>query len=107
MPTKVITSGVICGVGDIIAQALAFKTAAAETFTLGAFVRAIEPQRFGIYAFLGAFWIAPIVHYWFDWLESVTKGKGGPPKTFAGTMGKALKMVALDQTIGAPVVNAG
>lgn len=105
--TKVITSGVICGVGDILAQALAFKSAATDSVTLGAFVGALEFQRFAIYGFLGAFWIAPIVHYWFNALESMTKSKNGPPKTFAGRMGKALKMMALDQAIGAPVVNAG
>lgn len=105
--TKVITSGVICGVGDILAQALSFKSAATDSVTLGAFVGALELQRFVIYGLLGAFWIAPVVHYWFNALESATKSKKGPPKTFAGRMGKALKMMALDQSIGAPVVNAG
>ncbi|CAN0391400.1 unnamed protein product, partial [Laminaria digitata] len=107
LSTKVITSGVICGVGDIMAQALAFKPAPGQVFTMGAFAKAVELQRFAIYGVIGALWIAPVVHYWFDLLESVMKSPKGPPKTFAGKMGKALKMVSLDQTIGAPVVNAG
>lgn len=106
MRTKIITSGVICGIGDIIAQALMFKQSTAA-LTLGGFVGALELQRFSIYAMLGAFWIAPIVHYWFDALESVTRSPKGPPKTFMGKMGKALKMVTLDQSLAAPLVNAG
>lgn len=104
--TKVITSGVICGIGDIMAQGIAFSQAG-RTLTLGAMAAALEMQRFIIYSVLGAFWIAPIVHYWFEAIENVTKSPKGPPKTFAGRMGKALKMVTLDQTIGAPIVNAG
>lgn len=107
LPTKIITSGVICGVGDIMAQALAFKSSAVQSFSLGAFASALEFQRFAIYGVLGAFWIAPLVHFWFDMLENVTKSKNGPPKTFGGKMGKALRMVAIDQTIGAPITNAG
>lgn len=106
MRTKIITSGVICGIGDIMAQALMF-TQASGAVTLGKFVRSVELQRFSIYTFLGAFWIAPFVHYWFDTLESITKSPEGPPRTFVGRMGKALKMVTLDQSIGAPLVNAG
>lgn len=105
--TKVITSGIICGIGDIMAQGISFTQTAATTVTLGAFAGALEMQRFVIYSILGAFWIAPIVHYWFDAIENVTKSPKGPPKTFAGRMGKALKMVTLDQTVGAPLVNAG
>ncbi|CAM9643416.1 unnamed protein product, partial [Hapterophycus canaliculatus] len=60
---------------------------------------------------LGAVWIAPVVHYWFDALDATVKEKkqvaGGPPPSFATNMVRALKMVTLDQTIGAPVVNAG
>ncbi|CAN0334799.1 unnamed protein product, partial [Ectocarpus sp. 12 AP-2014] len=47
--TKVITSGVICGIGDIMAQALAFKTAATESFSLGSFLAALEFKRLAIY----------------------------------------------------------
>ena len=107
LTTKVITSGVICGAGDIMAQALAFKPAPLQAFTIGAFVKAIDVQRFAIYGVLGAVWIAPVIHYWFDLLESLMKNPKGPPTTFAGRMGKAMKMVALDQSIGAPFVNAG
>lgn len=108
LTTKVITSGVICGVGDIMAQALAFKPVPpAQAFTIGAFVKAIELQRFAIYGVIGAVWIAPVIHYWFDLLERLTKSPKGPPTTFAGTMVKAAKMVTLDQSIGAPLVNAG
>lgn len=60
---------------------------------------------------LGALWIAPVVHYWFDALEAATKDKkavpGAPAPSFSMRMFKALKMVTLDQTIGAPLVNAG
>lgn len=107
LTTKVITSGVICGAGDIMAQALAFTPAPTKSFTLGAFVKAIDLQRFAIYGVLGAVWIAPVVHYWFDLLENVFKSPKGPPTTFAGKMGKAMKMVSVDQSIGAPLVNAG
>lgn len=108
---QVITSGVICGIGDILAQALAFKLAATEALTLGGLVAALEFKRFAIYTFLGAVWIAPVVHYWFDLLEDKFKDKkaaaGAPPPSFAMKMFKALKMVTVDQTIGAPLVNSG
>lgn len=104
--TKVVTSGVICGIGDIMAQGMSFAQSAAAV-TLGGFAGALQMQRFVIYTLLGAFWIAPIVHYWFDAIDKVTTSPAGPPKTFAGRMGKALKMVTLDQVIGAPLVNAG
>jgi len=94
-----------------MAQALAFKTAATEAVTLSAFLSALELKRFGIYAVLGALWIAPVVHYWFDALEAAFKDKktvaGTPPPSFSMKMFKALKMVTVDQTIGAPLVNAG
>lgn len=105
---QIITSGVICGIGDILAQALAFKLAATEAVSLGALVAALEFKRFAIYTFLGAVWIAPVVHYWFDALEAGFKDKKAVASpSFAMKMFKALKMVTLDQTIGAPVVNAG
>lgn len=105
---QVITSGVICGIGDILAQALAFKLAATEAVTLGGLMAALEFKRFAIYTFLGAVWIAPVVHYWFDALEAGFKDKkGSPTPSFAMKMFKAFKMVTVDQTIGAPLVNAG
>lgn len=108
---QVITSGVICGIGDILAQALAFKLAATEALSLGGLLAALEFKRFAIYTFLGAVWIAPVVHYWFDALEAGFKDKkavpGGPSPSFAMKMFKAFKMVTVDQTIGAPLVNAG
>ncbi|CAM9775740.1 unnamed protein product [Ectocarpus sp. 4 AP-2014] len=109
--TKVITSGVICGIGDIMAQALAFKTAATESFSLGSFLAALEFKRLAIYGVLGALWIAPVVHYWFDGLDAVFKDKkavpGAPPPSLIKRTFKIFNMVALDQIIGAPLVNAG
>ncbi len=94
-----------------MAQALAFKTAASESMTLSAFLSALDLKRFGIYSILGFLWIAPLVHYWFDALEAVFKDKKAvgstPPPSFSMKMFKVLKMVTLDQTIGAPLVNAG
>lgn len=107
LPTKIVTSGIICAIGDVMAQALSFATGEAGPFTLGSFARALEFQRLIIYGVLGALWMAPVVHYWFDALEDLTKGNKGPTTTFRGKMGKALKMVALDQSIGAPLVNSG
>lgn len=108
---QIITSGVICGVGDIMAQALTFKTAATEAVTLSGFLDALDLTRFGIYGVLGALWIAPVVHYWFDALEAAFKDKkaaaGAPPPSFSMKMFKAVKMVTVDQSIGAPLVNAG
>lgn len=78
------------------------------------------PPPLGLFAFpstaakpavLGALWIAPVVHYWFDALDATIKEKkqvaGEPAPSFATKMLRALKMVTLDQTIGAPIVNAG
>lgn len=107
LPTKIITSGVICAIGDVMAQALAFVSSGVSSVTLGGFMKAFEFKRFIIYGMLGAAWIAPIVHYWFNALEDLFKGVKVPDNSFSGKMGKALKMVVIDQTIGAPIVNAG
>lgn len=99
----------ICGIGDILAQALSFKLAATKAVTLGGMLAALEFKRFAIYTVLGAIWIAPVVHYWFDALEATFKDKkiGAPPPSFQMKMFKVLKMVVADQTIGAPIVNSG
>lgn len=107
LPTKIVTSGIICAIGDVMAQALAYVTSGASSVTIGGFIRSFEFKRFIIYGMLGAAWIAPIVHYWFDALEDLFKGVKVPENSFTGKMGKALKMVAIDQSIGAPIVNAG
>ncbi|CAN0439514.1 unnamed protein product [Pylaiella littoralis] len=94
-----------------MAQALLFKTAVTEAMSLGAFLASLDFKRLSIYTVLGAVWTAPVVHYWFDLLEAAFKDKkkaaGTPPLSFAMRMFKALKMVTLDQAIGAPLVNTG
>lgn len=105
--TKIITSGVICGAGDIMAQGLAFRSNEMTTGGLGAFVRGIDLQRLNIYALLGAVYIAPLIHYWFNALEAIASSPEDPPKTKKGRVKKAAKMVTIDQTIGAPICNAG
>ena len=107
LPTKVITSGVICAIGDVVAQALSFSNSAVGPVNLRTFAKALEFKRLAIYGVLGAVWVAPLCHYWFDALEDFFKGDKNPLDTFKGKMIKALKMVTADQVIGAPVVNAG
>ncbi|CAM9789397.1 unnamed protein product [Choristocarpus tenellus] len=95
--TKIVTSGVICGLGDIVAQALMFGGIGAKFFG------ALDIRRLITYAMMGALYLAPIVHYWFDAIDRI----GPMNKTLPARTRKAGKMVALDQLIGAPIVNGG
>lgn len=56
---------------------------------------------------LAALWIAPVAHYWFGALDAATKDGGTVGDRFARRMFKALKMVSLDETVGAFIINAG
>lgn len=113
LQTKMITSGVICGLGDVLAQALAVGG-------FGALKNVFELKRCLIYGSIGGLYLAPLIHYWFEVLEKLTsrrdvrgvsKGKPVIDESRTNTMGerlkKAGKMVLLDQAVASPFLNGG
>ncbi|CAM9358957.1 unnamed protein product [Discosporangium mesarthrocarpum] len=103
--TKCVTSGVICGIGDVMAQALTIGSRK-QAAGVAAFLGLMDLRRLVIYALMGAVYLAPIVHYWFEWIDMIGP-RGGKKPTLKARVSKAGKMVAVDQLIGAPLVNAG
>lgn len=79
--TKLITSGVLGGLGDIVSQKLSGKDAA------------IDMRRLFMFTVAAAFYFAPVIGAWFSLLNSLTVPGG------AGA--KAVMMIAIDQTLGA------
>ncbi|CAG9854982.1 unnamed protein product [Phyllotreta striolata] len=81
--TQCIQAGVLCGTGDLIAQAVIEKKP----------LKNINLQRTGVFLTLGTFWIGPSVTMWYRCLFK-----------FFGDKGKfvALKKVAVDQLLFVP-----
>ena len=81
MTTKIVTSGVIGGLGDIVSQKISDKEGA------------IDIRRLVMFTVAAAFYFAPVIGAWFSLLNSL------PVPGSAAT--KAVVMIAVDQTIGA------
>lgn len=91
--TKITSSGVIAALGDIMMQRYLMKSVGG-TFDI---------RRTIIFTIMGAFYIAPIIHAWFEWLNSLTF-----PTFLSDTKTKkVLSMLVIDQTLGAVLVNMG
>jgi protein Mpv17 len=89
--TKMISSGVIGGIGDFLIQKVQGKDTG----------RAFDFRRWAVFTSVAAFYIAPVINVWFNWLNSLPMLEG------MNGFGKALMMTGIDQTIGAVFVNAG
>lgn len=94
-PTKMISSGVVGGLGDILIQLFScYKKGSAWS---------VDLRRLLVFSSVATFYIAPVIHVWFNWLEKVRI-----PKSLGdGKVKKSLYMIALDQTVGATVITAG
>jgi hypothetical protein len=87
---KVLSSGFLGGLGDIICQKVS-----------GTKIDDIDYRRILVFVTVCALYIAPVIHYWFNWLGSIPMPAG------ASETAKALYMMVLDQIIGATAVTFG
>lgn len=91
--TKIISSAIVSGLGDILIQYLTAyqaKTALKLDF-----------RRLSVFMTVGGLYIAPVIHLWFNYLEFL------PLPANLGKWTKSLIMIAADQTFGAVVITAG
>lgn len=79
--TKVITSGVIGGLGDIVSQKISGTD------------KSLDIRRLVMFTIAAAFYFAPVIGAWFSLLNSISV-----PGNAAA---KAIAMIAVDQTFGA------
>jgi len=90
-PTKIISSGIVGGVGDALMQQYTRRNSDTP----------FDYRRLAVFTSVAAFYIAPVINVWFNWLN------GLPMPANFNTVGKALVQMAIDQTIGATVITAG
>jgi hypothetical protein len=88
---KMISSGIIAGIGDLLVQRIQGK----ETG------KAFDIRRWMVFTSVAAFYVAPVIHLWFNWLNNLQFIDG------MNNAAKALIMTGIDQTAGAVLVNAG
>jgi hypothetical protein len=84
---------IVGGLGDILIQALEWKRSGGKS--------KFELRRLLVFSTVTALYIAPVIHVWFGWLNSL------PYPTSWNENTKALGMMFLDQTIGATVITMG
>eukprot|EP01041_Mallomonas_annulata_P001950 gene1950-3786_t len=90
-PTKIISSGIVGGLGDILIQNVQNKMSKTP--------KPFDFRRLLVFVTVAAFYIAPVIHLWFGYLDSL------PFLVGMGGIKKSLVMMILDQTFGAVVVN--
>jgi hypothetical protein len=90
--TKIISSGIIGAIGDTLIQLWKIKQNSLYKF---------DYRRLLVFSTVAGLYIAPVINVWFNFLN-----KFPIPKSF-NNVGKALVMIALDQTVGAVVVTTG
>ena len=93
--TKMISSGIIGTVGDILIQKLENKSN--RDFSL-------DFRRSAVFFFVSTFYIAPMIHIWFEFLNYFTAV--AIPSKF-GKLATAALMMIFDQTVGAVAVCFG
>lgn len=89
---KMVSSGVIGGTGDFLIQKLQNKDTG----------KPFDLRRFAIFTSVATFYIAPVINIWFNYLSTLSAFTPG-----FSALGNALVMTAVDQTVGALVINAG
>jgi len=59
--TKIISSGVVGGLGDILIQLV----------NNGGLIHALDMRRLIVFTSVAAFYIAPVINIWFNWLNTM------------------------------------
>jgi len=90
-PTKIISSGLIGGLGDILIQTVENNGREVPI--------PFDFRRLAVFSTVAALYIAPVIHVWFDYLNNLQFIQN------MSNVRKAGVMMLLDQTIGATVIN--
>ena len=90
IPTKMITSGLIAAIGDVIQQVFIKEQAS----------RKFDFRRLLVFMLVNIFYIGPVSHFWFKLLESITS-------QLTSKLSKATVQVVVDQTLGAFFITGG
>ena len=88
IPTKMLTSGIIGALGDVILQSMIEKR------------RKFDTRKLLVFVLVNVFYIGPVTHFWFKLLEMITS-------QVKSKFMKATVQVVVDQTIGAFVITGG
>jgi hypothetical protein len=94
--TKMVTGGVIGGLGDLLIQKV--ETQRESTVSNKS---TINYRRLYIFTITSIFYFAPFIHFWFEYLESLKFTASITP------LQKASYMILLDQLIGAILLKSG
>ncbi len=93
LSTKILTSATVGALGDALLQISHFASHSKPL--------SIDKRRLIIFCVVSAIYIAPTIHFWFDWLNNIQFPSD------LGKSSKALIMMLLDQTLGAFLVTFG
>jgi hypothetical protein len=89
MPTKIVTSAMINGLGDMMCQLLNGALKDGKEFDF---------RRLFIFSLVGGLYFGPVIHYWFEFLNNIS------PFLPANKAVRAGVQLILDQTVGAVAV---
>jgi len=92
--TKIITGFIVGCLGDYLIQIIGIHKGGAMTAVL-------DRRRLAVFATVVGFYISPVIHVWFDFLNNIPLLKG------LSKIKKSLVMMFIDQTAGALLVNGG
>jgi len=98
MTTKIVSSGVIGGTGDVLIQLLQGRKTSNFVF---------DYRRLLVFSTVTSFYIAPVIGYWFDWLAQMPMPERIKKPGKLNEVYRALYMMIFDQTIGATVITIG
>ena len=90
--TKAISSGIVGGSGDVLVQKYQQRSDASKKF---------DWRRLFVFSTVAALYIAPVIHVWFGYLNTLPYPSG------MSNLAKAGIMILLDQTFGAVFVTVG
>lgn len=119
--TKILTSGFVGGMGDMLIQSIDIFKRHDLKFNfnfldiLGFITSQIDRRRLLVFTTVSSLYIAPIINFWFNFLNKITAPDDGFDSQISlqineskfNKVKRAMKMMILDQTIGALVVSIG
>ena len=89
LTTKMVTGGVIGGIGDVLVQNIESQE------------KSLDLRRLYIFTMVSIVYFAPFIHFWFGFLESIHF------PSHRSALYKATVMMLIDQIVGAIVLKSG
>jgi len=93
--TKIITGFIVGCMGDYFIQLIGIYKGGGEITAV------LDKRRLAVFATVVGFYISPVIHVWFDFLNNI------PLLKDLSKINKSLVMLFIDQTLGALLVNGG